>query len=149
MSPGQPHQPPVHPAHLPPIGAPGPSTSGAAAELLALVERRAAEAEEAVARARRHADALRAVRGKGEYRGVVVEVDAQGLLTDVRFVAGCALGPQASGHAVHTAYRAAVRDLLGHLERVALEAWGEGTTARSIVAEAIGRLGVLTPGAGV
>ncbi len=148
MSPGQPHQPPVHPAHLPPIGAPGPSTSGAA-ELLTLVERRAAEAEEAVARARRHADALRAVRGRGEYRGVAVQVDAQGLLTDVRFVAGCALGPQASGHAVHTAYRAAVRDLLGRLERVALETWGEGATARSIVAEATGRLGVTAPGAGL
>jgi DNA-binding protein YbaB len=116
------------------------------ARLTARVDAPRAEADAAVARARQHADSAARLRAVGVYRGVSASVDAQGLLTSVTIDPRAAALPcEALAHAVQSAFRAALRDLVEKHRRCALQAWGDGATGRRIAAETAQRFGVPQP----
>lgn len=99
------------------------------------------QAIEAMERAQEYRRATQLVRCRGTRRGVVVEVNAHGVMTGVEFSgASRALGLWELAEAVKGAYATALEEVLDRLVAETKEAWGDSETTEAVVDELRERL---------
>lgn len=109
-------------------------TYTSAEDVMATINAQTEQALEAMERAEEYRRATQLLRGRGASGGVVVEVDAQGVLVDIEFTGPASVTPPAElARAVTAAYRAALDQVLHRLVLETREAWGDSETTQVVV----------------
>lgn len=109
-------------------------TYASAEDVMATINAETEQALEAMERAQEYRRATQLLRGRGASRGVVVEVDAQGVLVDIEFTGSASVAhPAELARTVTTAYRAALDQVLERLTWETREAWGDSETTQVVV----------------
>lgn len=112
-------------------------------DMTARLDAQTRKALDAADRARAWRDAMAVLRGSGTWGGVRADVDAHGLLVDVRLERLSGGGPEHVVRAVRGAYGAALADAHARIAARTHAVWGDDPLGAQIIEETGARFGLV------